>query len=559
MTRLLQLLLKVIITAGSSIQYCLTIFKHLYYFSCLKYAAKSSPSASSLALSGDGAALKKFLDELQPRDAQKHSRPKRSFSLFHRGSLSSSSGTPVLLSLEDALLESDEHRRTPLLFATMYGNIDCVHVLLEAASRAAEGTLKEMLAVEDDFSGLNPLDNAIYRGLEDALIAFLRAGADFWALTETEPDYAREPDSPIIYLTRRTSKNPVRYFPIYKQVLQVMAQLDPNFDINRPIYETNNPSSGQGEANEDEMHDAVSDHEGALEGEEEGEAAERPVGDGDGARPGRGINRHAALAAAFGRRRGRGGIPDPMIAHMMALRQELFEEMEAATPPKHTLLTTAAKYGGIEVLKHLLKLGARPEGDILHTCVRYLQDHKDRYALFRENLDGGTNSSNVVAGLACMKLLLEIGGADVNSRDPYSLDTPLHSAVVYECIPAVKMLLEQQPDLTLRNRDDKTALEMAREIGNEELEDLLTHQSRLSRLISPPLRSGSLKSYEDVSEDQLCPVCWLRPKVVILAPCGHKAMCKTCMRKLMALPKAQRVCPVDRTPIEGFITAVYDV
>ena len=536
------------------------------------FAAKAEPTALSLSIAGNAGALEKYLAGLKPRSQQRDIKPKRSFS-FLRGN--NRNREPDVSSLEDALLSSDDLNRTPLLLATKFDHLDCIRVLLNAASQAEEGTLKEMLNIEDKCFGLSPLDYAIYRCKKEAILLYLRSGVDFWAPSEEEESSSfefilREPDCPIVYLTRRTAKYPAKYLPLYKDVLKLMAQMDPNFDINRSTFnpnvdEDNTPLPNEDGRNEEDaiMEDATSDlAEDDAEGELPGNANDD---DGVGAanrpphRAPRGNNRR--IPGGRRGRMGRNGFGDPVLDRMLAAHMgRLFDEVERT--PKRTLLNTAAKYGSVDVIRHLIKLGAKPEGGVFYDCIRYLQEqgrdsYLDRYAAFGES--GLGKASNAVAGLACMKALVD-AGADVNYRDSSTQETPLHAAVLHECVPAVKMLLEMHPDLTLRNREDKTALDIAREVSNEEIEDLLTHQSRISRLISPPVfgRSESLKNV-DVPADQRCSVCWERPKVVILAPCGHRAMCKTCMRKLLELPKAQRVCPIDRTPIEGFVTAVYEV
>ena len=92
----------------------------------------------------------------------------------------------------------------------------------------------------------------------------------------------------------------------------------------------------------------------------------------------------------------------------------------------------------------------------------------------------------------------------------------------------------------------------------KKIEEILTRQRRLSRLLSP-IGGYSFNIDEPVPEDQLCPICLTNKRDVILAPCGHKAMCKRCARVVLSRPEAERVCPFDRVLIESYITAIFDV
>lgn len=59
-------------------------------------------------------------------------------------------------------------------------------------------------------------------------------------------------------------------------------------------------------------------------------------------------------------------------------------------------------------------------------------------------------------------------------------------------------------------------------------------------------------------EEQACSVCISRPKSTILAPCGHRCLCKRCLRTIMQKDLDQRNCPVCREQIESFVVTVYE-
>ncbi|KKP29217.1 MAG: hypothetical protein UR12_C0012G0005 [candidate division TM6 bacterium GW2011_GWF2_30_66] len=55
-----------------------------------------------------------------------------------------------------------------------------------------------------------------------------------------------------------------------------------------------------------------------------------------------------------------------------------------------------------------------------------------------------------------------------------ALDTPLHTATRYGCIDAVKIILEKKGlDIYAKNKDDKTAKDLAEELGHKEISEIL--------------------------------------------------------------------------------------
>jgi hypothetical protein len=107
-----------------------------------------------------------------------------------------------------------------------------------------------------------------------------------------------------------------------------------------------------------------------------------------------------------------------------------------------------------------------------------------------------------------------------------------------------------------RQRD---ALSMIRAEGDhDELEEILAMHVRLQRLRS----SNSMKSPQrDVEEVELrdgeaCIICLYKRKEVVLAPCGHKAMCRGCMREFLS--EGPKNCPLCSTGIESFVTKIYE-
>ncbi|PRW57988.1 ankyrin repeat [Chlorella sorokiniana] len=170
--------------------------------------------------------------------------------------------------------------------------------------------------------------------------------------------------------------------------------------------------------------------------------------------------------------------------------------------------------------------------------------------------------------LELVEMLLE-AGADVHQKtaEADGGHSPLHCAVTAGDIDIVQLVLSHGADVRARNSDNKTPAQLAEEMGDDDLVDLLQQRQRLMRLQSHGRpgaggRSASLRSNggvpEDVPEEQACAVCISRPKATILAPCGHRCLCKRCLRALMERERDQRNCPVCREQIESFVVTVYE-
>lgn len=76
------------------------------------------------------------------------------------------------LTLEDALLDTDESGRTPLHLATRFDYLDCVHVILDAAARGGSELFKEVVGAMDgeEGQGGTPLYVALRRGNSKVII-----------------------------------------------------------------------------------------------------------------------------------------------------------------------------------------------------------------------------------------------------------------------------------------------------------------------------------------------------------------------------------------------------
>ncbi|XP_065191310.1 poly [ADP-ribose] polymerase tankyrase-1-like isoform X2 [Sycon ciliatum] len=105
-------------------------------------------------------------------------------------------------------------------------------------------------------------------------------------------------------------------------------------------------------------------------------------------------------------------------------------------------------------------------------------------------------------------------GANMNVQDSGLRETPLHEAVNYRKINVVKVILSNTSDgvtldTTLRNREGKTALDLAKECNQEGcVQLLLEHESAKDDecLIVRSENPSSGNSHSPASEGTLCPV-----------------------------------------------------
>ena len=213
-----------------------------------------------------------------------------------------------------------------------------------------------------------------------------------------------------------------------------------------------------------------------------------------------------------------------------------------------TLLNIAASYSGVEVLKILLNLGAVPAGDVLHDAVRSIGSFI-RTARYSSNVD----MPSVAAGMACIEALLD-AGVDVNAEQPVTKNTALHLAARKRCHEVLSLLLEKGANPGKRNKEGKTAAEIAEESQDPVAVDILTRFARLQRL-SSFMRSASQnerresQENSEVSEEMACVACLTEKKSVILAPCGHKVLCRGCTKRLLTRPEIDRKCPFCRSKV----------
>jgi ankyrin repeat protein len=222
-----------------------------------------------------------------------------------------------------------------------------------------------------------------------------------------------------------------------------------------------------------------------------------------------------------------------------------------------TVLNLAARHGGIEILNILLDLGAIAQDDALHDTVNYIESLTNpiRYS--------GLSMPDIAAGMACLEALLD-AGADVNAEHPVTKMTPLHVAAEGTCHEVLSLLLQRGADPGKRTASGETAAEIAEYHDDSHAVDILNRFSRLQRLstfnrsASQRERESQENNTEELAEELVCVACLTERKGVILAPCGHKVLCRRCTRRLFTRPEQERKCPLCRQKLESFVVQIFD-
>jgi ankyrin repeat protein len=204
------------------------------------------------------------------------------------------------------------------------------------------------------------------------------------------------------------------------------------------------------------------------------------------------------------------------------------------------LVEVAARRGGVDALALLLAAGAAP-ARALSEAAKAL------------------SSGPVAPALACMRALLA-AGAEVGAKDGRGRTARHHAATGCGHLGAVRLLLAAGAAAGARDADGATPHDLAARDGNRAAAEELRNESRLARLVS---RMGSrdrrARTVAGLADEALCCVCRALPREVIIAPCGHRATCKRCLRKILSLsdPAAHK-CPLCTGAVESFVVQVFE-
>ncbi|NOS68375.1 MAG: hypothetical protein HOP33_00395 [Verrucomicrobia bacterium] len=191
-------------------------------------------------------------------------------------------------------------------------------------------------------------------------------------------------------------------------------------------------------------------------------------------------------------------------------------------------LETAISYGQLESVRLFLRHRANLKSSWLTRSSR----HKS-FALIMEelikagadpnhhesdNLDDLMSRGYVPLHVTCIKpdatrVLLK-AGADPNRQYFLTKDTPLHRAAKHGSLEVVEMLVEAGADISITNKEGKTAEQMAKRHGHKEIVEFL-------RTCSPQIKSAQPTTRESRSLTKPIPQRSKPPKIELPAIRGH--------------------------------------
>ena len=213
-----------------------------------------------------------------------------------------------------------------------------------------------------------------------------------------------------------------------------------------------------------------------------------------------------------------------------------------------TPLHIACKKGNLELVKLLLDNGARSD---FHDQDMYTPLH----------------IASKLGNVELATILIE-SGAIINCKFLGSSTTPLHVASYYGQKEIVKLLLDHGCQLRLKNKENKTAFDLAKQKGHHQIVKLLRQEmvesSSQEYVIleqeslvpsAPPMEdldNASLKVVSaPVDNPEDCIICF-NPKNGIFAfrPCCHANTCEQCCVRILSSPNA--TCPICRRKVNNY-------
>ena len=112
--------------------------------------------------------------------------------------------------------------------------------------------------------------------------------------------------------------------------------------------------------------------------------------------------------------------------------------------------------------------------------------------------------------------------------------TPLHLASEYGHTEITKLLLDNNASMVLKDRRNKTPLDIAEE----------KRHKKIIRMIKEKMVESYSSIQEQLLNSRACVICFNpRNGIFVLQPCGHAKTCEDCCKKIVTNSK---VCPICR-------------
>ena len=234
--------------------------------------------------------------------------------------------------------------------------------------------------------------------------------------------------------------------------------------------------------------------------------------------------------------------------HIEVANLHLQNKVNAPAHENATPLHFASRYGHLEIVSLLLEHGAdiNCQNDQNMTPIHQASFHGHLEVvklLLLNKADINCQSNGKVTPLhfaiknnhlKVARLLITYGG-NINAQTLNHKWTPLHFAALYGQKESVELLLEYDADLNIKDQNGKTAEDIAREKGYDEIVGLI-----------------SKKKFESVPTN--CIIC-CGPKNGVFAflPCYHAVACEFCCSRVIAsTEEAEAKCPICRRKVNQF-------
>lgn len=191
-------------------------------------------------------------------------------------------------------------------------------------------------------------------------------------------------------------------------------------------------------------------------------------------------------------------------------------------------LETAISYGQLESVRLFLRHGANLKSSWLTRSSRHRSFAPIMEELIKagadpnhhesDNLDDLMSRGYVPLHVTCIKpdatrVLLK-AGADPNRQYFLSKDTPLHRAAKQGSLEVVEMLVEAGADISIKNKEGKTAEQMAKRYGHKDIVEFL-------RTCSPQIKSAQPTTKKSPTPPKQIPPKSKLPRIELPPIRGH--------------------------------------